>query len=64
MAAGFFIAALFSSYAPQNLILGKWLADGALKTPAEFSRDGIAGLTMLGQTIQRSYRLSGADELE
>jgi hypothetical protein len=66
MAAGFFIAALFSSYLPrpQNLILGKWQADGALKTTAEFSRHGIARLTIFGQTTQGSYRFSGADELE
>jgi hypothetical protein len=66
MAAGFFIAALFSSCAPRprNLILGKWQAESALKMTAEFSPGGAARLTMFGQTIQGSYRFSGADELE
>jgi hypothetical protein len=34
------------------------------ETTAEFSPDGIPRLTMFRQTIQGSYRFSGADELE
>jgi uncharacterized protein (TIGR03066 family) len=56
-----FLSACDSS--PQNLILGKWEADSAMKVTAEFSGDGTAKLTMFGQTLQGTYKLSG-DELE
>jgi uncharacterized protein (TIGR03066 family) len=56
-----FLSACGSS--PQNLILGKWEADSAMKVTAEFSGDGTAKLTMFGQTLQGTYKLSG-DELE
>jgi hypothetical protein len=50
---------------PQNLIVGKWEAgqpDG--KVTAEFSKDGQAKITMMGQTLQGTYKMNGADELE
>ena len=56
-----FLCACGSS--PQNLILGKWEADSAMKVTAEFSGDGTAKLTMFGQTLQGTYKLVG-DELE
>lgn len=71
-----FLSACGSS--PQSLILGKWEVArakvggtevaspdvvGAIKLSAEFSRDGTAKITMFGQTLQGTYKLS-ADELE
>ncbi len=60
-------AALFGSgcsSAPQALILGKWEVEGApTKMTAEFDRDGTAKITVLGQTLQATYTLTG-DELE
>ncbi len=62
----------------QSLILGKWEVEGArvggaevvspevgsaIKMTAEFSGDGTAKITMLGQTVQGTYKLAG-DELE
>ena len=49
---------------PQSLILGKWEADAAVKLTAEFSRDGTAKITMFGQTLQGTYKLTPANELE
>src|SRR5262245_33396584 len=48
----------------QNQIVGKWEAgaDGA-KITAEFTKDGKANLTMLGQSLQGTYKVNG-DELE
>jgi hypothetical protein len=58
-----FVAACGSS--PQSLILGKWEVDSAIKMTAEFSRDGTAKITMLGQTLQGKYKLDDAgNELE
>ena len=64
---------------PQSLILGKWemasanvgCADvtnaaevgRAIKMTAEFSGDGTAKITMFGQTVQGTYKLTG-DELQ
>ena len=49
---------------PQSLIVGKWEAgESGFKIRAEFSKDGTAKLTMLGDTLQGTYKLSG-DELE
>jgi hypothetical protein len=49
----------------QNLILGKWEVEGApLKMTAEFNRDGTAKITMFGQTVQGTYKLSADNELE
>jgi uncharacterized protein (TIGR03066 family) len=43
---------------PQSLILGKWEVESApMKMTAEFSRDGTAKITMLGQTLQGTYKL-------
>src|SRR5580704_10956185 len=51
--------------ATQNLILGKWEVEGApLKMTAEFNRDGTAKITMFGQTVQGTYKLSADNELE
>jgi uncharacterized protein (TIGR03066 family) len=49
---------------PQNLIVGKWEAgqEGA-KLKVEFSKDGKAQITMLGQPLQGTYKVQG-DELE
>jgi hypothetical protein len=49
---------------PQNLILGKWEAESAIKLTAEFSRDGTAKITMFGQTLQGVYKLSAENVLE
>jgi hypothetical protein len=47
---------------PQNLIVGTWEADAAVKLVAEFRPDGTARLTMFGQTLEGTYELNG-DEL-
>src|SRR5689334_6732532 len=49
---------------PQSLILGKWEVEDVIKMSVEFSRDGTAKLTMLGQTAQATYKLNGENELE
>src|SRR6476646_1320618 len=36
----------------------------AVKMTAEFNRDGTARITMLGQTLQGTYKLNGENELE
>ena len=49
----------------ENLILGKWEVENApTKMTAEFKSDGTAKISMLGQTVQGTYRLNGEDELE
>lgn len=73
-----FVSACGSS--PQSLILGKWevksakvggaevvggaAAGRAISMTAEFSRDGTAKITMLGQTLQGTYKLDAENELE
>jgi hypothetical protein len=73
-----FVSACGSS--PQSLIVGKWEvanakmggADAvsatevgkAIKMTAEFNRDGTAKMTMLGQTLQATYKLDAGNELE
>ena len=73
-----FISACGSS--PQSLILGKWEVAGArvggvddqsaaaagraIKMSAEFNRDGTAKITMMGQTLQGTYKINGENELE
>jgi len=73
-----FVSACGSS--PQNLILGKWDVAGAqvggvddksaaaagkaIKMSAEFKRDGTAKITMMGQTLQGTYKINGENELE
>jgi hypothetical protein len=49
---------------PQRLILGKWDAESALKVTAQFRRDGTAKLTMLGHSVQGTYKLNPENELE
>ena len=65
---------------PQSLILGKWEVESAkvggaevvggteaaraIKMTAEFSRDVTAKITMLGQTLQGTYKLGAGNELE
>ena len=50
---------------PQNRILGKWEVENApTKMTAEFRNDGTASLSILGQTVQGTYRLNGEEELE
>jgi hypothetical protein len=59
--------ALFGSgcgSSPQSLILGKWEVESApMKMTAEFSRDGTAKITMLGQTLQGTYKLDAENQL-
>jgi hypothetical protein len=58
-----FVSACGSS--PQSLILGKWEVESAIKMSVEFSKDGTAKLTMLGQTLEGEYKLDDAgNELE
>lgn len=49
----------------QSLILGKWEVENApTKMTAEFRSDGTATVSILGQTVQGTYKLNGEDELE
>lgn len=49
---------------PQNRLVGKWEAGQAVaKVTAEFGPDGKATLTMFGQPVQGTYKVTG-DELE
>jgi hypothetical protein len=73
-----FVSACGSS--PQSLIVGKWEVANtkvggtdavsasevgkAIKMTAEFNRDGTAKMTMLGQTLQATYKLDAGNELE
>lgn len=57
-----FVSACGSS--PQSLIVGKWEAESAIKIGVEFSGDGTAKITMLGQTLQGTYNLNAENELE
>ena len=65
---------------PQSLILGKWEIAGAqvggvadesaaaagraIKMSAEFKGDGTARITMMGQTLQGTYKINRENELE
>jgi uncharacterized protein (TIGR03066 family) len=65
---------------PQSLIVGRWEVVGAqvggvddpsataagkaIKMSAEFNRDGTATITMMGHTMQGTYKITGANELE
>jgi hypothetical protein len=65
---------------PQSLILGKWEVAGAqvgglddesaaaagkaIQMSAEFNRDGTARMTMMGRTLQGTYKIIGDKELE
>ena len=65
---------------PQSLIIGRWeivgaqvggvndenaaAAGKAIKMSAEFNRDGTAKMTMMGQTLQGTYKINGSNELE
>jgi hypothetical protein len=76
--AALFVSACGSS--PQSLILGKWEVAGAqvggvddasaaaagkaIKMSAEFNRDGTAKMTMMGHTLQGTYKINGENELE
>jgi hypothetical protein len=49
---------------PSDLIVGKWETGAAgMKITAEFTSDARANLTMLGNTVQGTYKVNG-DELE
>jgi uncharacterized protein (TIGR03066 family) len=53
-----------ASSSPDNLIVGHWEAGQSdLKIAAEFMKDGKAKITMFGQTLGGTYKLSG-DDLE
>ena len=59
----FFISAC--GYGSHSLILGKWEVENApTKMTAEFDRDGTAKITILGQTLNGTYKLNADDELE
>ena len=46
----------------QDQILGKWKAgETGLERTVEFARDGKAKLTMLGKTLQGTYKLNGEE---
>ena len=48
-----------------NLILGRWEVENApTKMAAEFKSDGTATISILGHTVQGTYKLNGTDELE
>jgi len=65
---------------PESLILGKWEVAGArvagvddasaaaagrsINMSAEFDRDGTAKVTMMGHTLQGTYKINGENELE
>lgn len=50
---------------PQDLIIGKWEVENApMKVTAEFAKDGTAHLTMFGQTLRGTYRLTADNQLE
>jgi hypothetical protein len=73
-----FVSACGSS--PQSQIVGKWEIAGAqvggvddasaaaagkaIKMSAEFYKDGTAKMTMMGHTLQGTYKINGDDELE
>jgi hypothetical protein len=60
---GLFVSGCGSS--PQNLIVGKWEAGQAGgKLAVEFLKDGKAKITILGQTLQGTYKVNGGDQLE
>jgi hypothetical protein len=48
----------------QDLIVGKWEAgEGGFKLTAEFTKDGKTKMTVMGQTLEGTYKVKG-DELE
>src|SRR5438045_3389398 len=49
---------------PEDRIVGKWEAgQSSVKLTAEFAKDGTATLTVFGQSVQGTYKVTG-DELE
>lgn len=49
---------------PKNLIVGQWEAgESGMTMKAEFDKDGTVKITMLGQTVQGTYKVTG-DDLE
>jgi hypothetical protein len=60
------VALLVSSCAPspENLIVGRWESETAVKLRAEFRSDGTALLNMMGRTMQGMYKVNGGNELE
>jgi hypothetical protein len=49
---------------PESRILGKWEVENApLKIAVEFHNDGTANITMFGQTLQGTYKLTPENEL-
>jgi hypothetical protein len=65
MAAAWLVILCACCSSPQSLIIGKWEVQNApTKMTAEFRGDGTASITMLGQTLQGTYKLNGDDELE
>src|SRR5262245_64333676 len=59
-----FVSACNSS-SPRDLIVGRWEAgEGPIKLTAEFTKGTTATLTMMGKTVQGTYKVNGDDELE
>jgi uncharacterized protein (TIGR03066 family) len=48
----------------EKLIVGKWEAANGAKMAAEFRKDGRGCLTIMGQSIEGTYKVNGDDELE
>ena len=62
-----FLVAILSACGsgPQNLIVGKWEVQNApTKMIAEFRKDGTADLSILGQTLHGTYKVTADNELE
>src|SRR5262245_30995600 len=45
-------------------LVGKWQARSALKVTAEFDKNGVAQLTMFGQTVRGHYEWVGENVLQ
>jgi uncharacterized protein (TIGR03066 family) len=50
---------------PESLILGKWeTGQAGAKMMVEFDKGGKTNITMMGKTLEGTYKVNGADELE
>jgi len=58
-----FVSACGSS--AEDRIVGKWEAgEGPVKLTAEFTKDAKTKMTVMGQTMEGTYKVNGDDELE
>ena len=63
--AGVWLVLSACASSPQNLILGKWEVENSpAKMTVEFKGDGTAKLTLLGQTVQATYKFTAGNEME